>query len=87
MNGQERLAGPFEILELGNGETLTTRLGRWEMGKMEIHPSYQPEGKWITALRVHVPEDQKGYFPWYWDITSRSFKAQLLPILEAGGFE
>ena len=83
----ERLAGPFEILELEDRGVLTTRIENWGAGEVEIHPSYQPEGKWITALRIHVPKDMKEFFPWYWDITSQTLIAQLKPFLEQPGFE
>lgn len=81
------LKGPYEILELGDGETLTTGVMRFERGEVEIHPSYQPAGKMITALRVHVPEKDKEFFPFYWDITSQTLVAQLLPYLERPGYE
>lgn len=82
-----KLEGPFEILELEDGETLTTKILRWEIGEVEIHPSYQPEGKMIKALRVHVPESDKEYFPFYWDVTSQTLLAQLHPYLERPGYE
>ena len=87
MNPGEKLPGPFEILELEDGETLTTGILRWEKGEVEIHPAYKPEGKMITALRIHVPEKDKEYFPYYWDVTSQTLVAQLLPYLERYGYE
>jgi len=87
MNPGEKLPGPFEILELDDGETLETKILRWDLGEVTIHPSYKPEGKDILALRIHVPEESKEYFPWYWDITSQTLVAQLIPYLRAPGFE
>ena len=83
----EALPGPYEIFELGDGESRTTRIMRWQEGEVEIHPAYQPEGKMIRALRIHVPETDKEYFPFYWDITSTTLVAQLLPYLERYGYE
>lgn len=83
----ETLPGPFEILELGDGETLTTRVLKWRVGEVEIHPAYKPEGKMIMALRIEVPEVDKEFFPYYWDITSQTLLAQLVPHLEQPGFE
>ena len=83
----DKLQGPYEILELGDGETLTTGILRWQEGEVEIHPAYKPEGKMITALRIHVPEKDKEYFPYYWDVTSQTLVAQLLPYLERPGYE
>lgn len=81
------LPGPYEILELDDGGILTTRVVNWQVGKVEIHPSYKPEGKMIYALRIDVPEQDKEYFPFYWDITSQTLLAQLVPHLEQPGFE
>ena len=83
----EELPGPYEILELKDRETLTTRIVKWETGKVEIHPAYKPEGKWIIALRIEVPREDKEFFPWYWDVTSTTLVAQLLPQLQVAGFE
>ena len=83
----EILPGPYEILELGDEETLITRVVTWDVGEVEIHPAYKPEGKWITALRIKVPETDKEYFPFWWDITSQTLLAQLVPHLELAGFE
>ena len=83
----ETLPGPYEIFELEDEETRTTRILRWERGEVEIHPAYKPEGKFIVAMRIHVPEADKDYFPFYWDVTSQTLVAQLLPYLEAPGYE
>ena len=83
----EALPGPYEILELEDEETLTTRVLRWTRGEVEIHPAYKPAGKVIVAMRIHVPEADKTYFPFYWDVTSQTLVAQLLPYLEAPGYE
>ena len=83
----ETLPGPFEIFELGDGDTLTTRVLKWQVGEVEIHPAYKPEGKMIMALRIEVPEEDKEFFPYYWDITSQTLLAQLVPHLEQPGFE
>ena len=81
------LPGPYEILELDDEGSLTTRIQKWEVGEVTIHPSYQPEGKIIRALRIHVLEADKEYFPYYWDITSQTLLAQLVPYLEQTHFE
>ena len=83
----ERLAGPYEILELPDGGILETMIEKWEEGEVEIHPGYKPEGKMVRAIRIHVPREHKEFFPWYWDITSQTLVAQIRPYLEAPGFE
>jgi hypothetical protein len=82
----EPLPGPYEILELDDGGVLTTKISDWSIGQVEIHPAYKPEGKFIKALRIHVPEVDKTYFPFYWDVTSQTLLAQLQPYLEQPGY-
>jgi hypothetical protein len=86
MSPPETLPGPYEILELEDGETLDTKVLRWELGEVTIHPAAQPAGKLILALRIHVPETSKEYFPFYWDVTSQTLIAQIMPFLRAPGF-
>lgn len=76
------MAGPFEILEMGDEETKDFKVLKWEVGETKIHPAYKPEGKWIKSLRLFIPEDTKDYFPFYWDVTSQTLIAQLVPMLE-----
>jgi len=85
----ERLEPPYEIFELADGESRTMRVERWEQGLMTIHPRYPgaPEEKTVEALRLHIPPEIKPSFPHYYDVTAGRLKAQLLPILEAPGFE
>ena len=83
----ERLPSPFEILELGDGEKFELRVERWEQGLTTIRPSYAPEGKDIQVLRIHVPQGNKPFFPFYWDITASTLVAQLLPYLEKPNFK
>lgn len=82
----EALPGPYEILELEDGGILSTKISGYSVGEVEIHPAYKPEGKFIKALRIHVPEEDKAYFPFYWDVTSQTLLAQLLPFLEQPGY-
>ena len=87
INTLEPLPGPFEIFELGNGNTRDLLITGWRLGRMTIHPRTTGLTKDIIALRVNVPEEIKALFPDYYDITSQTLIAQLLPILEAGEFE
>ena len=80
------LPGPFEIFELEDGQSYEMKVEKIESGEALIHPKYKPEGKWIQVLRVWVPESSKDYFPWYWDITSQTLVAQLLPLFSVPGF-
>ncbi|MBW2672505.1 MAG: hypothetical protein JRD89_03695 [Deltaproteobacteria bacterium] len=84
-----RLPGPYEILELGDRESRSLKIVGWERGTMEIHPRWPgaPERKEIPVLRVHVTEATKPYPPRYYDITSKTLQAQLLPLLSERGYE
>jgi len=84
---EKELPGPYEIFELADGETRQLKVTRYETGRVTIYPAHKPTGKVIQALRVYVPEDTKEHYPYYWDITSKTLVAQLLPQLEAGRFE
>jgi len=83
------LVGPYEILELGDGESVTLEITSWERGSMEIRPRWPgaPPVKVIPALRVHLTERSKPYPPRYYDITAKTLQAQLLPLLSEPGFE
>lgn len=76
------LEGPYEILELGDGGSLTLHPQRWKKGTMTIHPRFQRGPKVINVIRVWVPEEDKPLFPDYFDITAATLVAQIEPILK-----
>lgn len=77
------LPGPYEILDLGDRESVRLRITSSERGTILIHPRYEgaPKEKRIPALRVHLPTGVKEYPPMYYDITSKTLIAQLWPLL------
>lgn len=83
-----RLPGPYEMLELADGASVRLLVTSWERGSMVIHPRWPgaPAEKEIPVLRVHVPEEVKPYPPRYFDITSKTLQAQLLPLLAVADF-
>jgi len=81
-----RLDGPYEILELKDGEVKELRVKDWSTGTVTIYPNFKPTGKVVKALRVHVPEEAKEFFPYYWDITGQTLVAQMLPYLQQPGY-
>lgn len=87
--GLRRLVGPYEIFELVDRETRVLRVVSWEQGSIVIHPRYEgaPSEKEVGALRVHLAAGVKPYPPMYWDITSKTLMAQLVPMLMERGFE
>lgn len=78
------ITGPYEILELADGESVTFHVTAYETGDMTIHPTYPgaPESKVVDGLRVHVPITDKEYLPTYWDITGGHLVAGLKPLLD-----
>lgn len=87
--GLRPLPGPYEILDLPDGESVRLQIVSYERGSMVIHPTYPgaPAEKEIPALRVHLAPGVKPYPPQYYDVTSKTLTAQLLPLLMARGFE
>jgi hypothetical protein len=53
---------------------------------MNIKTSEEPEGKMIKALRIFVPAQTKPIGVSWYDITSQTLIAQLLPFLEQPNF-
>ena len=78
------LPGPYEILDLEDGQSVTLDITSWEEGDVVIHPYRAPEGIVVTALRVHVTPESKKTVPYYWDITAKTLIAGLKPLLIAG---
>lgn len=79
------LAGPYELLDLRDGQTLELAVIAWHEGEVLIHPRYPgaPESKLIVALRVLVAAGTKPMGPPYWDITSQTLVATIRPLLAA----
>ena len=82
----ELLPGPYEPLELEDGGTLTTKIDKFEVGQVTIQTAAKPDGTVIKVLRIHVPQGDKEFFPFYWDVTSQTLVAQLLPFLDSPGY-
>jgi len=83
------LVGPYEILDLPDRGSVRLRIVTWERGSMIIHPRFAgaPTEKEIEVLRLHLAAGVKAYPPPYYDITSKTLQAQLLPLLLERGFE
>lgn len=77
------LAGPFELLDLRDGQQLELRVTGLLTGEVEIHPRYvgAPASKIIKAMRVSVDPATKPMGPAWWDITSQTLIAQLEPLI------
>jgi len=72
---------PYEIFDIGDGESVTLTILRHEKGTMTIHPAYAPEGKEVTVLRLHLKTPVRPGAMDYLDITSKKLIAKLEPRL------
>ena len=77
------IPGPYEILELADGQSVKFHVESFEAGTMTIHPTYPgaPESKTVDGLRVHVPKADKEYLPHFYDVTGGHLVAGLRPLL------
>lgn len=78
------LTGALEILDLQDRQSATFQILDYELGGGEIKNDENPSGKEIQFLRVKVRPSDKLTGPAYWDISSKTLQAQLLPLLESG---
>lgn len=76
------LPGPYEILELADGQTVTLHPERFDLGWMPITPTDGRPGKKIIALRLHVRRADKPIGPSFYDVTAQHLVNDLLPIVE-----
>jgi len=83
------LVGPYELLDLPDRGSVKLRIQTYERGTMMISPKYAgaPETKEIEVLRVHLAPGVKVLPPPYYDITSKTLTAQLLPLLMERDYE
>lgn len=81
----DTLPGPYEILEMRDGEQLQICPESWEFGKMEIRPRDGRPPKQILVIRLHVSKAAKPTIPQYWDVTAQHLAVALLGYLEHGG--
>lgn len=79
------LEKPFSPLELMDGQSISFRVVRYELGVQTIFPEHAPQGKIVNVARVHVRPEDKPDFPHYWDITSAKLHALILPQLRIEG--
>lgn len=79
----EHLLEPYELLDLPDRGSESFVPESFERGTMIIRPRYRgaPPEKVISVLRIHVRREDKPLFPHYWDVTSKTATAQLLPML------
>ena len=79
----EPLPGPYDILELQSGQSITLKPTGFVLGTMSIKPKGATESKTIIVLRLTVDRADKSTSPPYWDITSQLLIADLHAHLSA----
>ena len=84
-----RLVGPIEFLDLADRESMDLKIVSWERGVTKISTIRRDREVEIDipVLRVHVTAETKPLPPRYYDISSKTLQAQLLPLLLAPRFE
>jgi hypothetical protein len=80
------IQSPYEILELGDGGKIVTPILKWEIGVMTINRRSDKVIKEVQVLRIFIPHEVKPIFPDYYDLTSTTLIAQLLPQLQQPTF-
>jgi hypothetical protein len=80
------IQSPYEILELGDGGKLVTNILKWELGNMTINRRSDGVKKDVQVLRIFIPHTVKPIFPDYYDLTSTTLIAQLLPHLQKADY-
>jgi len=77
------LPGPFEFLELRDGESVRLAVVRFEEGLVTIHPRMRdaPPERTVRVLRLWLKPGFKVYGPSYWDVNAGTLVAQLKPLL------
>ena len=80
------IESPYEIFDIGDGGVVTTKILKWELGEMTIKTRVVVGQKVVRVLRIFVPPETKPIFPDYYDITSTTLIAQLLPYLQQPTF-
>lgn len=80
------IESPFEILELQPGERVSLLIEGYEEAEVNIKPARAPGGVTVTDMRVYLPPHTKSVGPPYYDITSKTLRAQLIGYLRSGDF-
>ena len=78
---------PLDLLALADGESVSFKVVRWEVGEGDIKPRDSPNLKRVRILRVWVdPADKAEGAPW-WDITAQTTIERMVPLLEGAALE
>jgi len=78
----EEISKPYQILDMDDGESQDMTVVDYALGKGHIKPARAPEGVTVPILRVQVPSEERPRAANWWDITSKTLIAQMLPALD-----
>lgn len=87
--GLRRILGPMEFLDLEDGGSARLKIVSYERGITLINTTRRGREVEIEVpvLRLHLAAGVKAYPPMYYDITSKTLIAQLMPMIMEPGFE
>ena len=74
------LAEPYAYMDLGDGGSKTMTILRIERGEGLLHPRDGRGPFTAPVWRLHVPIEDKGLFPPYWDTSSKNLGTELEQI-------
>ena len=85
----EPLMPPFEIFDIPPSAEVVFHITDWAVGRSKIHPRFAeaPPSKIIPILRIGIDPAIKDIGPPYFDITSKTLQATLLPYLETPDYK
>lgn len=77
------LEGPYEFLEVVEGQPRTFNPISWELGRAQTQPPWKPPGTliWYEVLRIHLPTTEKPLYPYYYDLGQKTLVPQLKALL------
>ena len=73
---------PAELLDLGDGESVTFTILRYQLGELQVQPRAVAALKTVSALRLFVSAEDKPVGAPYWDATAGNLIARLLPVID-----
>jgi len=79
----EFMPGPFEFLELKDGESVRLAVQGFKEGFVTIHPrrADAPRERTVRMLRLWLKPGYKPVGVGYWDVNAGTLVAQLRPLL------
>lgn len=74
---------PMELLDLQDGGKVEFHILKVERWAGVIKPPTHPDGKEVDVLRVYVRPGEKSHGLPYYDLTAKTLRAQLEPLVDS----